>query len=249
VGPCCILLAIERRKEQGSFSHREIELLGSMAPHLQRAGQFASRLAEARTEGVLDAFDLLNCGGILIDVVGKAIRLNARAQQKIGRGLSLVQDHLTASHRGANAALQGLIGSVLQPGPAHEAPARGAVAVPRTGGRPLIIHAAPIVASAGDIFQRAKAILMIVDPDEHREPAEPVLRQAFNLTPAEARLAAALVRGDDLNTFASAHKVSVGTARTQMKTILVKTGTHRQAELVALLGSMCLPGVGHQSSG
>lgn len=243
-GPSSIFLSIERRKEQGTFSRREIELLGGMAPHLQRAGQLASCLAEAHTDGVLDAFAMMKCGAILIDSMGRAIRLNEMAQHHIGRGLALVHGHLTAYHRDANAALQRVIGSVLQPGPAHEAPARGAVAIPRPEGRPLIIHAAPVVGSARDAFQRAKAILMIVDPHEHREPAEPILRQAFGLTPAEARIALRLARGQDLEEIASASGVSLGTARVHLKAIFAKTGTHRQPELVALLGRMSAAGAG-----
>ena len=242
VGPSTIFFSIQRRQEQGNFSQREIERIAAMAPHLWRAGQLASRLAEAHADGMLDAFAMIKCGAILIDAMGRAIRLNEMAQHHIGRGLALVHGHLTAYHRDANAALQRVIGSVLQPSPAHEAQARGAVAIPRPEGRPLIIHAAPVVGSARDAFQRAKAILMIVDPHEHREPAEPILRQAFGLTPAEARIAVGLARGQDLGEIAAMSGVSLGTARVHLKAIFAKTGIHRQPELVALLGRMSAAG-------
>jgi DNA-binding CsgD family transcriptional regulator len=83
---------------------------------------------------------------------------------------------------------------------------------------------------------------MIVDPDEHREPVEPILRQAFGLTPAEARLAVGLAAGRDLTEIAHAFGVEVGTARTQLKSIFAKTGSHRQGELVALLRRFALFG-------
>jgi DNA-binding CsgD family transcriptional regulator len=240
-GEASVFLSIERQKDQGIFSHREIDLILSMVPHLRRAGQMALRLGESRAQGMLDAFDQMSCGGVLINVVGRAIRLNSRAQRHIGRGLTLAYGQLTASHRDANAALQRLIGSVLQLGPACEASARGAVAIPRLKGRPLIVHAAPIVGSARDIFQSAKAVLMIVDPDDNRDPAEPILRQAFGLTPAEARLAVGLAQGRDLAELSGSFGIGIGTARAQLKAIFVKTGTHRQGELVALLGrfSVC----------
>jgi DNA-binding CsgD family transcriptional regulator len=111
-------------------------------------------------------------------------------------------------------------------------------------GRPLIVHAAPIVGTAQNLFQRAKAILMIVDPDEHRDPAEPLLRQAFGLSPAESRLAIELASGRDLKEIAAARSISEGTARAQLKAIFAKTDTHRQAELVALLGRMTLAPAG-----
>lgn len=233
-----ILISIERRARDEAFSGRELTVIEGMLPHLRRASELALRLGLVRGEGMLDAFAMMKCGGVLIDFMGRAIRLNELAQRHIGRGLVLVHGQLMAQHRDANAALQRLIGSVLQPGPAHEAVARRAVAIPRSVGRPLLIHAAPIVGSARDIFQQAKTILMIVDPDEHREPAEPLLRQAFGLTPAETHIALALARGQDLQEIALANGVSPGTVRTQLKAIFAKTRTHRQAELVALLGRM-----------
>jgi len=240
-GPASVILSAERKKRDEPFSPREIEGLARALPHIQRAGQVALRLAESRAQGMLDAFDQMSCGGVLIDLVGRAIRLNLKAQRQIGRGLTLTHGQLLTGHREANAMLQRLIGSVLHPGPAQTVSARGAVAIPRPTGRPLIVHAAPIVGSARDMFQRAKAILMLIDPDDHREPAEPVLRQAFGLTPAETRLAIGLARGHDLSELSEAFKIGTGTARAQLKAIFAKTGTHRQGELVALLGRLVVP--------
>lgn len=55
------------------------------------------------------------------------------------------------------------------------------------------------------------------------------------LTPAESRIARGIARGEPLAAIAEANGISIGTARTQLKSVFVKTGTHRQAQLVALL--------------
>lgn len=55
------------------------------------------------------------------------------------------------------------------------------------------------------------------------------------LTPAESRIAHGIARGEPLSAIAKANGISIGTARTQLKSVFVKTGTHRQAQLVALL--------------
>jgi len=57
----------------------------------------------------------------------------------------------------------------------------------------------------------------------------------FGLTPAEIRLAAYVVHGGTIAGYAKQHAVSRNTARNQLQAIYCKTGTHRQAELVALL--------------
>jgi DNA-binding CsgD family transcriptional regulator len=79
--------------------------------------------------------------------------------------------------------------------------------------------------------------LMIVfsDPSERREPVPAILQQWFGLTAAESKIAIELVRGGGLRHIAKVLHVAEATLRTQMKSILAKTNTHRQAELVALL--------------
>jgi len=57
----------------------------------------------------------------------------------------------------------------------------------------------------------------------------------FSLTPAEARLAAALASGLSLADFAASRDISIGTARIQLKQVLAKTASGRQAELVRKL--------------
>ena len=62
-----------------------------------------------------------------------------------------------------------------------------------------------------------------------------VLRDRFRLTPSEARLALRLVTGESLRSAALALNVSYETARTALKVIFTKTGTHRQSELVIVI--------------
>jgi DNA-binding CsgD family transcriptional regulator len=62
-----------------------------------------------------------------------------------------------------------------------------------------------------------------------------VLRDRFGLTPSEARLALRLVTGESLRSAALALNVSYETARTALKVIFTKTGTHRQSELVIVI--------------
>jgi len=58
------------------------------------------------------------------------------------------------------------------------------------------------------------------------------LIEFYGLTPAEARLMAALVDGERLEDYADRQGISVNTARTQSKQIFAKTGHGRQADLI-----------------
>ena len=230
-----LAFSAERLVGQDAFSAPEIETLRKIAPHIQRAGQLALRLAGARHDGLLDAFSIFDCGAVLLDWKGRVLRLNAKAEALMGSHLTVRFGALAARRKECDAALQKLIGSVIGRGSQRDAEAIGAIAVARPMGRPLLVHAAPLAGSAQDLFQQAKAALMIIDPDQHPAPQKSILRQVFGLTDAETAIALALSCGRDIDEIAQMRGVRPGTIRNQMKLIFTKTNTRRQAELVALL--------------
>ena len=69
--------------------------------------------------------------------------------------------------------------------------------------------------------------------------------QWFGLTPAEARLAVALARGDTLRDYAALRAVSLNAVRFLLKGIFRKTGATSQAQLVALLARLPAPANGN----
>jgi DNA-binding CsgD family transcriptional regulator len=69
----------------------------------------------------------------------------------------------------------------------------------------------------------------------HTLPDEIVLGSRFRLTPAEARIAIGIARGEALSHIANRHGITVQTARKQLKSVFSKTRTNRQAQLVVLL--------------
>ena len=71
----------------------------------------------------------------------------------------------------------------------------------------------------------------------HAPPAT-LLRDLFGLTPAEARLALELAHGASPRDAANRLGVTWNTTRTQLKAVLAKTGTNRQAALVRLLAAL-----------
>ena len=62
---------------------------------------------------------------------------------------------------------------------------------------------------------------------------------AHKLTEAETEVANGLLTGYSLEEVAALRKVKIGTVREQVKSILAKTGTSKQSEMVKLL--MTLP--------
>jgi DNA-binding CsgD family transcriptional regulator len=62
------------------------------------------------------------------------------------------------------------------------------------------------------------------------------LMQTWGLTQTEARLAIHLAAGGSVQGYADLFEVSVGTVRSQLKSIFAKTGVNRQAALAVLVG-------------
>jgi DNA-binding CsgD family transcriptional regulator len=74
-------------------------------------------------------------------------------------------------------------------------------------------------------------MIFITDPETSTAPDILYLQQQFKLTPAEAALTRELIKGDGVNGAAE----RIGTARAQLRSVLAKTLTGRQAELVRLV--------------
>jgi DNA-binding CsgD family transcriptional regulator len=73
---------------------------------------------------------------------------------------------------------------------------------------------------------------------QRQQRVRQILGSSFRLTPAEARIAYGIARGERLTTIAQAYGIAVTTAKTQLHAVFKKTGTHRQAELATMLAPL-----------
>jgi DNA-binding CsgD family transcriptional regulator len=85
------------------------------------------------------------------------------------------------------------------------------------------------------IGDKPAMVVLISRVDRDRPIDASFVGVVLGLTPAEGRLAAALAKGDSLTTYALTAGIARNTARAQLASIFDKTGTSRQAELVALI--------------
>jgi len=231
-----LLFTTQRRGNKERFGSSELEAMEALFPHFTRAAQISIRLALARAEGVLFAFDQMACGGILLGHNGRVLKVNACAEQLMGKGIDIAGGRIVASNSAGNAALQGIIQAAMasEVGLKRER-TRPTVVIERYESGPLIAYAIPLRGGIRDVFNPGKAVLVLEEPQARRQVASSVLAEAFGLTPAEVRVAVALAQGKDPATIAEEHRVSIGTIRSQLKSLMAKTDTHRQAELVTLV--------------
>ena len=106
--------------------------------------------------------------------------------------------------------------------------------VSRDGRLPLTMIVTPLRPSGIGTQVQPLALVIIRDP-EAATLSTTALRELFGFTRSEAVIARDLASGLSLDDAAEQRGVGVATVRSHLKRILSKTGTHRQAEAVALI--------------
>jgi DNA-binding CsgD family transcriptional regulator len=102
----------------------------------------------------------------------------------------------------------------------------------------LIAHVAPIRRSARDLFSQSVGVLILMPAKTPHAPSVELVQSLFDLTAAEARVARSLTVGQTVDEIAAEKGISSHTVRTHVRGVLEKTGSRRQADVIALLGGI-----------
>jgi PAS domain-containing protein len=227
------------------FAEADIAALRGLLPQLAKAARLHTKLHSLgwRSSVALRALDQLAAGVIVTDREGRVIELNQAAERIVRRrdGLIMRNDRLDACAAPDGEELARSIAAAAEP---RSAPAMGRLRIGRRNCRPAyILTVAPLGAElAGN--ERPLAMILVADPDEV-SPSQRELAELFGLSPAESRVAAALMTGKKLSDIAATSGVRITTLRTQLSSILHKVGVDRQADLVRVLSS--IPGISSSS--
>ena len=235
-------LSIQRSIRQGPFTSREAKVLASASQRLESAVAVAQALGFARVDGLRAAFDVTGTAVALIDRSGRVSSINPAAERMLGPHLRIQARRLVSSSRAATGALDRALYSLIW----TDSPSCGTpVTLPRPGGRPIIAYPCRLPPITEDWFGAVRAIVVLHDLNE-RNPATTasLLVNVFQLTPREALLAAHIGAGETIERASNDLGITYETARSHLKVVLQKTGTHRQAELVALIARLGNKGFG-----
>ena len=230
-------LAIQRTIKQGPFTAAEQKRLRALRGPLTIAATIARELGYAQARGMADAFDVAGMAAFLLDRQGQVIRMNTAAEMILGRGVRIVDKRLMADDHKTSNAVGRLIFQAIS-GSGDGSKVMPPVSVSRAGQQPLVVYALPLAGVIRDMLSAPRAMVIVRDLGAQPRPSEAHLRAGFGLTAAETRLAMRLAAGEPLERIADEFGVAYETARSRLKAIFFKTGTHRQAELVALLARM-----------
>lgn len=231
--------SVLRPADRGAFSQAEQRDFATLVRHLERAMRMVLKLdtLNQRLAASTQALDLLPHGIAVLDGSGTLLQANRTALRLLAgqRGLCLRKGKLAAREPRDQDQLDALLRQCTAlpetPSPTNPAPlvVQG-----------LVLQATPLFSSQS-LFVSPRAAVLVSLSEPLATPLEAdaakLLAALFGLTPAEARLASAMLDGGPLREVATRASMSYATARWYLKILFQKTGTARQSDLVRNLSA------------
>lgn len=227
-------VSLHKRAGDIAYTDDELRIFSLLFRHMENAVRMAMRPA------LPDGAEAL----LFVDRRGLVRHANDAALSAIDRGdlLLLSNGRLRTANRADQARLDGLLRSALHA--VEHGGAGGGMTVRWSGrraspARPLLLTVKPMPHGAPPMHLFGPmALVRIIDPCEKARP-DRRWASLFGLTPAETRLAMALLDEENsLRHAADSLTIAYATARVQLASIFAKTGVRTQGQLIRLLGRL-----------
>lgn len=232
-----IVCDVERAYADGPVPAEIVGRLDAVRPHLARAATLSARLRLQAVQVAADVLEMVGLPAAILGRQGQALAMNARCQARLG---TTVRDgpRFALVDPAADRLLAEALRALAAAGPAST---RSIPLAAREAEPPAVVHVLPVKRSARDLFTAASAIVVITPLAREQLPGLSVLEGLFDLTPAEARVARGILGCRTVEQVAAESGTSPQTVRSQLKSVMAKTGVNRQVELVRLLSGAVLP--------
>lgn len=235
-------ISMNRSRRAGAFTSDELAFARHLLSHFRSAYAIMRRLswAETLSSSLASSVDALRAGLLLVDRDARCLYRNAAADVALAahHGCSISRDEAVCLTN-AQAHQQLLDAIRLAEAGMLAAPQR--IYVRDGSERPAWVFVVSML--RGELVSLCAphlpcAVVFVHAVADRRNDAQTSLREAFDLTPAEARLAATLTEGLSVADCAERLHVSMATVRSQLRCLFVKTRTQRQAQLISALDAV-----------
>lgn len=226
--------------DEGSIPSRGIELMRLLATHISRAIKISSTfdiktLHSSMLESTLDA---LAASVFLLNRDGAIVHMNRSAEDllKVSKVIRACGPKLCATDKETNEALTHAIQSLSSSKIAMDR-SPISLAIPSDDGG-LIATVLPLAEGKRHEIMKpfaAETAVFIQPPAMQLPLPGDALMQLYGFTPAELRVAMAMLPGLSVPEVADILGVGEATIRSHLKNMYLKTGTVRQAEFLQLL--------------
>lgn len=215
----------------------------TLIAHLRRASRMHEQHEHARLHAndLKSVLDSLDRGVFGLDRKGLVVLANRQAEliAKKGDGLKLIRGCLTATSCSENRELQLRILKGVGTEMKGDGSRSASLSLSRcSDDLPLQLVLTPFQSDLPANHGRLAALVFVSDPAQKPLSRSVLLRQIYRLSPAECRVADMMLQGLTLREAASRMRITLGTARCQLKQVLAKTGTCRQTELMRMMLSL-----------
>jgi len=235
-------IGIHRSRRADPEDGAQVEILSFLSPHLRRAGRLHMKLNDVRTRvtQLSDALDHMRQPAILADCDGRVVIANEAAGRLFDPAHVLGVDpsgKLVTCSAKATRQLWDAIEAAARPADQADARQASDIIVNSDDQKPRIsLSVLPLQRreTISRFSLEGGSIMILAKEFVPAAVSVETLRNAFSLSPAEARLVSLLASGATLRQASEIIGVSYSTVMSQIKSCFQKTGTHRQAELVAL---------------
>ena len=247
-------IGLHRPADARPFERAEAQLLEQLLPHLRRAMQLRHRLRSATSSAPpsLAALDALASGVLVVDADLRVLVSNVAAEGMAapggpirfvgaGGGGRSPSTTLRALRHADTAALTRVVrATALLGAPGGAVPLRDVDGVTAAA---ALVSPLPRRLADGEpgLAGRVGGRAMILIRSIGRQPAPlrpEILRDLFGLSPAEADVARALAGGATKETVAQSRNARPSTVRTQVRSLLAKTGARNLRDLERLLATL-----------
>ena len=216
------------------FSAYDRAMALDLLRHFVRARELAERLESQSAEALIygNVLDRLAVGAIFVDARGMVRRTAGIADAILRKreGLRDFRGMVAATDGQCDRRLQQALRAALDPADPQGAQLQSLVVQRHDG-----LHGLGLVIQRLFHQGETQAVILIRDPQRGGEPEKAMLRNLFDLTPAEAELARCLTAGHSLDESAAALSISRNTARAHLRAIVSKSGITRQTEVMRLM--------------
>lgn len=239
-------ISLWRTPEEGPVNADSRRLLELLIPHVQTALEVRRVLGvtEQRLAGAEAMANASPTATFVLTRQGGIQHWNSAAEILVrsGDGLALADGCLAACDSEGGAALAKLFHNAALPSSSFsESQPSHFLSLSRPSRkRPLQLIVTPLPETHRH-RSKADLLLLVTDPERPSNFPDDALRALYDLTPAETEVANGLLMGYSAEEIACLRQVSASTIRQQVKSMLNKTGTSRQSDMIRLL--MTLPQV------
>lgn len=239
-----VALSFQRQIDRPAYTDDELKVVSQFGTHVEKALRLSVRLmdAESINQGLGAALARLGIGVFALDSIGRVVFSNPAGQRLLGDGLDVVDGRLISRKAIDSQRMETAIKKAIDHEVGGEASRPAAILIERRQSmHPLAIYMLPILVAPSETFlARARAVVLVVNPDIGEPPDPTLVRDLLGLTLSEAKLASLVGLGVGPRKAAAKLAVSEATARTVLKRVFAKVGVSRQSELAVLMSRLML---------